>query len=155
MVDWGCSMEDAGKWPTTHLLYKILTLSQSQLPKGATLLGTPISSNKNEYLSNDQKPGHPSPSYQPCWDFLIKVSHCAFMLLAILPVPKFLQKNRKICGVLENHLIHECIDFVVEHLKIATEIGIMMLDPLSWCWYCFTPLISAIIDTQSSDVCRY
>ena len=80
----------------------------------------------------------------------MKVSHHAFILLAILPVLKFLHKNRKIHGVLENHLIHKCINFIVEPLKIAAEIGIMMLDPLSWCQYCFTPLIGAIVDTPEA-----
>ena len=80
-------------------------------------------------------------------DFQKKLSHCAFMLLTIFPVPKFLHKNRRIRGVLENCLTHECIDFIVEPLKIATEIGIMMSDPLGWHQYCFTPLAAAIIDT--------
>ena len=83
-------------------------------------------------------------------DFRTKSSHRAFMLLAILPVPKFLHKNRRIHGVLKNRLIHECIDFVMEPLKIAAEIGIMMLDPLGWCRYCFTPLAAAIIDTPEA-----
>ena len=83
-------------------------------------------------------------------DFRTKSSHCAFMLLAILPVPKFLHKNRRIHGVLENRLTHECIDFIVEPLKIATEIGIMMSDPFGWRWYCFTPLAAAIIDTPEA-----
>ena len=72
------------------------------------------------------------------------------MLLTILPVPKFLHKNRRIHSVLKNHLIHECIDFIMEPLKIATEIRIMMLDPLGWCQYCFTPLAVAIIDTPEA-----
>ena len=72
------------------------------------------------------------------------------MLLTILPVPKFLHKNRRIHGVLKNHLIHKCINFIMEPLKIATEIGIMMLDPLGWCQYCFTPLAVAIIDTPEA-----
>ena len=83
-------------------------------------------------------------------DFQTKLSHRAFMLLAILPVPKFLHKNRRICGVLENRLIHECINFIVEPLKIAAEIGIMMLDPLGWRRYCFTPLAAAIVDTPKA-----
>ena len=72
------------------------------------------------------------------------------MLLAILPVPKFLHKNRRICGVLKNHLIHECINFVMEPLKIAAEIRIMMSDPLGWRRYCFTPLAVAIVDTPKA-----
>ena len=57
-----------------------------------------------------------------------------------------LHKNRRICGVLKNHLTHKCIDFVMESLKIAAEIRIMMSDPLGWHQYCFTPLAVAIVD---------
>ena len=53
------------------------------------------------------------------------------MLLALLPVPKFIHKNKSICGVIECHLVHECIDDVVKPLKKAAEIGIMMSDPLA------------------------
>ena len=83
-------------------------------------------------------------------DFRMKASNHAFMLLAILPVPKFLHKNKRIRGVLENRLVHECIDFVVEPLKKAAEIGIMMTDPLGWRRYCFTPLVGAVIDTPEA-----
>lgn len=83
-------------------------------------------------------------------DFRMKASNHAFMLLAILPVPKFLHKNKRIRGVLENRLVHECIDFVVEPLKKAAEIGIMMTDPLGWRRYCFTPLVRAVIDTPEA-----
>ena len=83
-------------------------------------------------------------------DFRMKASNHAFMLLAILPVPKFLHKNKRIHGVLENRLVHECIDFVVEPLKKAAEIGIMMTDPLGWRRYCFTPLVGAVIDTPEA-----
>ena len=69
------------------------------------------------------------------------------MLLVLLPVPKFIHKNKVICGVLVNQLVHECID---KPLKKAAGIGIMMLDPLSWYQYCFTPLVGAIIDTPEA-----
>ena len=65
-------------------------------------------------------------------DYCMKASNHAFMLLAILPVPKFPHKNKRIRGVLENHLVHECIDFVVKPLKKAAKIGVMMSDPLGW-----------------------
>ena len=54
------------------------------------------------------------------------------MLLTLLPVPKFIHKNKAICGVLESHLVHKCIDDVIKPLKKAIEIGIMMSDPLGW-----------------------
>ena len=83
-------------------------------------------------------------------DFRMKASNHAFILLAILPVPKFLHKSQKIRGVLASRLIHECIDFVVKPLKKAAEIGIMMSDPLGWHRYCFTPLVGAIVDTPEA-----
>ena len=83
-------------------------------------------------------------------DFQIKLSNCTFMLLVLLPVPKFIHKNKVICGVLVNQLVHECIDDVIKPLKKAAKIGIMMLDPLGWNRYCFTPLVGAIIDTPEA-----
>ena len=61
-----------------------------------------------------------------------EASNHTFILLALLPVPKLLHKNRKIHGVLEDHLVHECIDYVVKPLKKAADIGIMMSDPVGW-----------------------
>ena len=83
-------------------------------------------------------------------DFWTKASNHAFILLVILPVPKFLHKNKKIWGILENCLIHECIDFIVKPLKKAAEIGILMSDPLGWRRYCFTPLVGTIVDTPEA-----
>ena len=66
-------------------------------------------------------------------DFWMKVSNYAFLLLTLLLVTKFIHKNKSICGVLESHLVHECINDVIKPLKKAAEIGIMMSDPLGWC----------------------
>ena len=85
-------------------------------------------------------------------DFRMKGSHHAFLLIALLPVPKFIHPTEAIRGVLWNRLIHECIDHVVEPLKKAASIGIMMSDPLGSLRYCFTPLASCIVDTPESAV---
>ena len=79
-------------------------------------------------------------------NFQTKTSNCAFMLLVLLPVPNFIYKNKVICEVLVNWLVHEFIDDVTKPLKKAAEIGIMMSYPLGWNLYCFTPLVGAIID---------
>lgn len=79
-------------------------------------------------------------------DFQIKASNHTFMLLTLLPILKFIHKNKKIHGVLKNHLTHECNDFVVKPLKKGAEIGVMMSDPLGQGRYCFTLLIGAMID---------
>ena len=131
----------------------MLTLTQSRLPEGATLLGTLISSDKtNISTMTGNRVAHPLliSLADIIMDFRMKASNHAFILLAILPVPKFLHKSRKIRGVLENRLVHKCIDFVVKPLKKAAEIGIMMSDPLGWRRYCFTPLVGAIVDTPEA-----
>lgn len=83
-------------------------------------------------------------------NFRMKASNRAFMLLALLPVPKFIHTNSKICGVLEYRLIHKCLDFILAPLKTAAEIGIMMSDPVGNLHHCFTPLAAYIVDTPES-----
>jgi len=83
-------------------------------------------------------------------DFRMKLSNHVFLLLALLPIPKFIHPNHDLHGVLENWLIHECLDFVLQPLKKAAEIGVMMMDPLGCHHYCFTPWwhISWILPSQ-------
>ena len=126
---------------------------QSRLPEGATLLGTLISSDKtNISAMTGNQVAHPLliSLADIIMDFRTKASNHAFILLAILPVPKFLHNSQKIQGVLASCLIHKCINFVVKPLKKAAEIGIMMSDPLGWHRYCFTPLVGAIVDTPEA-----
>jgi hypothetical protein len=85
-------------------------------------------------------------------DFRTKASNHAFHLLALLPTPKFIHKDRKTRGVLENRLIHECLDFILQPLKKAAEVGIMMSDPLGSLRYAYTPLAAYIVDTQEAVV---
>ena len=85
-------------------------------------------------------------------DFRTKATNHAFHLLALLPTPKFIHKDRKIRGVLENRLIHDCLDFILQPLKKAAQVGIMMSDPLGSLRYAFTPLASYIVDTQEAVV---
>ena len=63
-------------------------------------------------------------------DFQMKSFNHTFILLALLPIVKFIHKSKKICGVLKNHLIHECIDFIIKPLKKAAKFKVMMSDPL-------------------------
>lgn len=79
-------------------------------------------------------------------DFKNKASNHAFMLLALLPVPKFLQKDQNLLGVLENCLIHTCLDFVLKPLKDAATVGIIMSDPWQGQRFCYTPLAVYIMD---------
>ncbi|KAF9241507.1 hypothetical protein BU15DRAFT_87105 [Melanogaster broomeanus] len=59
-----------------------------------------------------------------------KLSSNAFSLLALLPVPKFIHCKKCMHNVLEDRLIHECLDVILQPLKIVAQLGIMMSDPL-------------------------
>ena len=65
-------------------------------------------------------------------DFRMKSSNHAFLLLALLPIPSFIHQNKRLRGLLTDRLIHECLDFILELLKTAARVGIMMSDPLGW-----------------------
>ena len=79
-----------------------------------------------------------------------KSSHHAFLLLALLPVPKFVTRDKALRGVLENRLLHACLDFILEPLKKAALLGKMMSDPYGSLRYCFTPLAAYIVDTPEA-----
>ena len=74
----------------------------------------------------------------------MKATNHAFLLLALLSISKFIHKDQKTCGILENQMIHECLDFILKPLKKAAEVGIMMLDPVGFLHYIFTPLAAYI-----------
>jgi len=83
-------------------------------------------------------------------DFRSKASNHLFLLLALLPIPRFLYPNKKIRGVLESRLFHQCVDIVIEPLKKAAQFGVMMSDPLGFQRFCFPPLAAYIVDTPES-----
>ena len=58
--------------------------------------------------------------------------------------------DQDVKGVLKAQLIHECLNFILEPLKTAAQIGIMMTDALRNHQYCFTLLASFIVDTPKS-----
>ncbi|KAI6018503.1 hypothetical protein BKA83DRAFT_4057941, partial [Pisolithus microcarpus] len=68
----------------------------------------------------------------------------------LLPVPKFVHKNKCMKGVLEAHLIHQCLDIVLELLKQAAKLGVMLSNPWGYSQYCFTPITSYIVDTPKA-----
>ncbi|KAG2109909.1 uncharacterized protein F5147DRAFT_575484 [Suillus discolor] len=90
--------------------------------RGATLLGTILSSDKTciTALSGDHV-AHP---------FLIslaniymttrlKSSSNAFLLTALLPVAKFVHKNKRMKCVLQDRLVHNCLNIILKPLKFA------------------------------------
>ncbi|KAH9018300.1 hypothetical protein EDB84DRAFT_1589970 [Lactarius hengduanensis] len=99
----------------------------------ATLLGIMLSSDKtNISAMTSGRMAHPllMSLANLLMDFHMKGTNHAFLLLALLPVPKFIHKDSKTCGVLENRMVHECLDFILTPLKKAAQFSIMMSDPL-------------------------
>ena len=75
-----------------------------------------------------------------------------YLLLALLPVPKFIHLNKHLRGVLANRLLHQVISIIIKPLKKAAEVGHMMRDPLGNLKYSFTPLVTYITDTPEQRV---
>ncbi|KAG1860979.1 hypothetical protein C8R48DRAFT_774239 [Suillus tomentosus] len=122
---------------------------QSALPHGATLLGVILSSDKTciTALTGDCV-AHPLliSLANIHMNTRLKSSLNTF-LTALLPVPKFVHKNKQMKGVLQDRLVHQCLDIILEPLKSAARLGVMMSDPIGRSHYCFTPLASYIADT--------
>ena len=83
-------------------------------------------------------------------DVRMKPSSHAFILLALLPCPKFLIKDKRARGVLESRIVHLSLDIITESLKRAARAGRMMADPSGFSRFCFTALASYIVDTPEA-----
>ncbi|KAI5981099.1 hypothetical protein EDC04DRAFT_2617650 [Pisolithus marmoratus] len=105
---------------------------QDTLPKGTTLLGVTLSSDKIT-----------SPR---------KGSTKSYLLLALLPVPKFVHPNKHLHGVLADWLLHQVISIVVKPLKWAAKSGHIMGDQLRNLKYCFTPFLVTLLTPLSNTL---
>ncbi|KAG1817873.1 hypothetical protein DFJ58DRAFT_888393 [Suillus subalutaceus] len=106
---------------------------QSALPKGATLLGTILSSDKtNVSTMTGDRVAHPLliSLAKIRMSTRLKSSSNAFVLTALLPVPKFIYKKKRMRG--------------------PPAKGVMLSDPIGHSRYCFTPLASYIVDTPEA-----
>ena len=79
-------------------------------------------------------------------DYRAKSSHCTFLLLALLPVPNFVSVDKKLRSVLENRLLHACLNFILDLLKKAATWGKMMSNPYGSLRFCYTSIIVYIVD---------
>jgi len=132
-----------------------LTLSQSELPDGATLLGVILSSDKtNISVMSGNHMAHPLllSLANIDADICSKGSLHSFLLLALLPVPSFIHNKSQVQGLLSDRLVHQCLDLVLKPLKIAAAVGVMMSDPVGNLRHCYTPLIVYIADTLEQSL---
>ena len=128
---------------------------QSTLPDGATLLGVNLSSDKTTISAmTGDRTAHPVllSLANIHLDVRMKSNSHAFLLIALLPCPKFLNKHRPTRGVLESRVVHLCLDIVTKPLKLAARAGRMMADPSGFSRFCFTSLASYIVDTPEATL---
>ena len=59
-----------------------------------------------------------------------KTSLHGYMLLALLPVTKFIHKNTQVHSLLQDHLFHQALNLILQPLKTAATVGMMMNDPV-------------------------
>jgi len=85
-------------------------------------------------------------------DFRNKATSDSYVLLALLPIPKFIHPNKKVRGMLEARLYHHCLDLILQPLKSAAELGVILSDPLGNHRWCFPPLASFIVDTPEAQL---
>lgn len=80
----------------------------------------------------------------------LATSSHTFSLLALLPVPNFVGVKKALHGILENRLIHSCLDFITQPLKAASKYGTWLSDHAGKTRHCFTPLVACIADTPEA-----
>lgn len=83
-------------------------------------------------------------------DIRMKSSYHALPLIGLLPCPKFIGVKKSLHGVMENRLIHHCLDIICKPLKEASAQGAFIADSLGRIRCCFTPIISYIVDTPEA-----
>ena len=85
-------------------------------------------------------------------DIWMKSTYHALPLIALLPCPTFISLKKSLHGVLENRLMHHCLNIVCELLKTASSKGAFMSDSLGRIHCYFTPLIAYIVDTPEAAI---
>ncbi|KAF9777296.1 hypothetical protein BJ322DRAFT_1135060 [Thelephora terrestris] len=116
-----------GDWVTSDGAWEM----QEQVPVGTTVLGTILSSDKTllSAMSGDRV-AHPLliTAANIDSDVRMKASYNSLLLLALLPVPKFTGVPKPLHGILENRVIHACLDLICEPLKVVARHGDWMSD---------------------------
>ncbi|KAI6037289.1 hypothetical protein PISMIDRAFT_105549 [Pisolithus microcarpus 441] len=128
---------------------------QEVLLLGATLLGVVLSSDKtNISVMSSNHMAHPLLIRLTNINMHIhsKTSLHAYLLLALLPIAKFTQKNTHVHSLLQDQLMHQALNIVLSPLKTAVSVGIMMSDPSGNLHYCFMPLAAWITDTPEESL---
>ncbi|KIK20935.1 hypothetical protein PISMIDRAFT_12681 [Pisolithus microcarpus 441] len=142
-------VREFSKWMSRDVAWQM----QSNLPAGATLCSIVLSSDKT-HITNmcGGKVVHPllislANIKMAVWN---KASSHAFLLTALIPVIEFIHPVPRMRSVLEAHLFHQCLDIILQPLKITAQVGRMMSDPVGGLCHCFMLLAAYIIDTPEA-----
>ncbi|KAN0097876.1 hypothetical protein V8E55_002322 [Tylopilus felleus] len=127
---------------------------QSQLSNGTTLLGVILSSDKTHITMIGNRQAHPLLIFLANISSSIhnKALNNVFLLLALMPIPKFTHLKKCLCKVLTDWLLHHVINIIIDPLKRAAQYGQMMSDPIGNSKYCFTFLVAYIADVPEACV---
>ncbi|KIJ11215.1 hypothetical protein PAXINDRAFT_15846 [Paxillus involutus ATCC 200175] len=106
-------------------------------PRGHSLLG------ENQYHEHDGLVNIKMEHHN-------KASNHEFVLAVLLPVVEFIHPTKRMQMILNDHLIHECLDIVREPLKQAVQLGHMMSDPVSNLHLCYMPITAHIVNTPEA-----
>ncbi|KAF9781501.1 hypothetical protein BJ322DRAFT_1111424 [Thelephora terrestris] len=140
-----------GKWMTSDGAWA----AQSALPQGGTLLGITLSSDKtNISAATGDRVTHPllmTLANLPM-NIQMKSSYHALPLIGLLPCPKFTKIKKPLNGVIENRLMHHCLDIICQPLKEASTWGAFMGNSLGRIRCFFTPIVAYIVDTPEAAV---
>jgi len=150
VVEWRSRLEHAGKFQHLRFVYEGLTnISQEALPPGAMLLGVVLSDDKTNILVMSS-----NHMVYPVLISLANIDACihsksslhTHLLLALLPIAKFMHKTTCVRSLLQDRLVHQALNIDLSPLKTAAAVGIMS-DPRGNLCYCFTPIAAWIADT--------
>jgi len=141
--------------PCLCYCHSLLNVLQTQLGPGATVLGVVLLSDKtNISAMTGGCSAHPLliNLANISMEFRNKDSNNAYLLLALLPIPKFIHNKKAIRGMLNAHLYHRCLDVILAPLKAAAQLGIMLADSLGSLHWCFMPLVLFIADMPEAQL---
>jgi hypothetical protein len=85
-------------------------------------------------------------------DVRSRSSYHAFLLLGLLPIPKFYIPAGKVRTALYQRVIHMCLDVAFAPLKRIAVEGAAMVDPYGKYRLCHTFLASYMVDTPEAQM---
>ena len=128
---------------------------QDALPTGTTVLGVILSSDKtNISVITGNRMAHLVLISLANIDANIRSKNSlhGYLLLALLPIVKFVHKDSRIRGLMQDRLTHDVLNKLLSPLRTAATVGVMMSDPVGNLCYCYTPIAAWIADTPEESL---